>query len=80
MLGASCAMNFFTNRGITAAYAPLGSWRRPNTLKYRRPMYSVPYVRANTSAYSSSTYFVIAYGDSGRPITSSTLGRDAESP
>ena len=31
-------INFFTNKGITAAYAPLGSCRRPKTLKYRRPI------------------------------------------
>ena len=43
-------------------------------------MYSIPYVRENTSAYNSSTYLVIAYGERGFPITSSTLGRLFESP
>ena len=38
------------------------------------------YREENTPAYNSFTYFVTAYGDNGRPISSSTFGSFFESP
>ena len=68
------------NFGIAAAYAPLGSCFLPKTLKYLSPISSRSYREENTPAYNSFTYFVTAYGDNGRPISSSTFGSFFESP
>ena len=65
---------------MTAAYILSGSCLLPKTLKYLNPMYSIPYVLEKTSAYSSSTYLVRAYGDNGLPTWSSTFGSSLLSP
>jgi hypothetical protein len=68
------------NFGITAAYAPCGSWRFPKTLKYLRPYVSSPYRDAYSLPYSSQVRLVTAYGESRLPSRPSDFGSSGESP
>ena len=65
---------------MTAAYGPLGSWRGPKTLKYRRLTTGRAYARPKTATYRSPATFVTAYGERGVPVRDSTLGRCGSSP
>src|ERR1043165_9170036 len=65
---------------MTPEYGELGSWRGPNTLKYRIDTVSSPYSWVNIRQYCSPTTFCSAYGDNGSEIMSSRLGRVAALP
>ena len=47
-------------RGTTAAYCDVGSWRGPNTLKYRRATVSIPYTRVKLTQKRSAPSFATA--------------------
>src|SRR6185437_8359961 len=80
IVGDSPACAHTMNLGITAAYCDAGSWRGPNTLKYRSAIVPTPNDAWNARQYCSPAYFAAAYGDSGRGSISSRLGSSAVLP
>ena len=65
------------NRGTTAAYCEVGSWRGPKTLKYRSATVSIPYTRVKLTQKRSAASLATAYGEIGFGACVSTRGNVA---